>query len=334
MPRGLILDLIVVVALLVVIVRGAFRRTLREFIAFIGLIGALILVPLGAAAVNALLGAVTSWDENIRRLVALDGFILAIALAASIFGWRFTRNLPLPGSRVMDRVGGVVLATMRGLILCCLFFYSLLVVSATDRDLPGFAAGVNAAASRVVLADENSPLVIALDAAIARSDGLRGLTLSARQQTRLRVTVPSDRITFTAVEEGLSNEPSAETQLLRRLNAERQEAGLSPLRWCDRCAAVAREHSLDMYRKGYFGHVDLSGDDPFERLQGAGVPYQAAGENLAIAPSVGEAHEALMTSEQHRENILRERFDEVGIGIVQGPYGLMCTQMFLESPRV
>jgi len=333
MPRGLILDLIVVVVLLVVIARGAFRRTLREFIAFIGLIGALILAPLGAAALAWLLDLTTSWDENVRRLVALDGFILMVALAASIFGWRFTRNLPLPGSRFMDRVGGVVLATMRGLILCCLFFYSLLVVSATDRDLPGFAEGVNDAASSVVLADESSPLVIALDAAIARSDGLRGLTLAARQQTRLRVTVPSDRLTFEGVEEGLSNQPSAEMELLRRLNSEREAAGLPGLKWCGRCATVAREHSLDMYRKGYFGHVDLSGEDPFERLQRAAIPYRAAGENLAIAPSVGEAHEALMTSSQHRVNILRERFDEVGIGVVEGPYGLMCTQMFLESPR-
>jgi uncharacterized protein YkwD len=333
MPRGLILDAIVVTLLLFIIVRGAFRRTLRESIALLGLIVALILAPLGAAILEALLGAATTWAQNVRRLVALDAFILSIALAASIFGWRFTRDLTLPGSRVVDRVGGVVLATMRGLILCCLFFYSLLVVSATDRDLPGFAEGVNAAASSVVLADESSPLVLAVDSAIARSDSLRGLTLAARQQTRLRVTVPSDRVTFAAVEEGLSSAPPAETELLRRLNQERKESGLPPLGWCERCATVARDHSRDMYRKGYFGHVDLSGRDPFERLREAAVAYQAAGENLAIAPTVTEAHEALMTSAQHRANILRERFDEIGIGIVEGPYGLMCTQVFLEAPE-
>lgn len=170
-----------------------------------------------------------------------------------------------------------------------------------------------------------------MDAAIARSDPLRALTLAARQQTRLRVSVPSDRVTFDGVEEGLAARPASETELLRRLNEERTAAGLAPLDWCERCADVAREHSQDMYRKGYFGHVDLSGNDPFERLQAARVSYLAAGENLAIAPSVAEAHEALMTSEQHRENILRARFDEVGIGIVHGPYGLMCTQMFLEA---
>jgi uncharacterized protein YkwD len=95
---------------------------------------------------------------------------------------------------------------------------------------------------------------------------------------------------------------------------------------------VALGHSRDMYVNGYFSHVDERDLDPFERMQRADITYEAAGENLAIAPSVKEAHEGLMTSTDHRANILRPQFDEVGIGIIVGPYGVMVTQVFRTAP--
>ena len=39
-----------------------------------------------------------------------------------------------------------------------------------------------------------------------------------------------------------------------------------------------------------------------------------------------------VTAEQNRANILRSAFNEVGIGIYEGPYGLMCTQLFRARP--
>jgi uncharacterized protein YkwD len=87
-----------------------------------------------------------------------------------------------------------------------------------------------------------------------------------------------------------------------------------------------------MYRGGYFSHEDLEGNDPFDRMQTARISYGAAGENLALAPTVDEAHAGLMESPDHRANILRAAFHEVGIGIYEGPYGLMCTQLFRALP--
>jgi len=53
-----------------------------------------------------------------------------------------------------------------------------------------------------------------------------------------------------------------------------------------------------------------------------------AGENLALAATVGEAHQGLMGSPGHRENILRAEFRRVGVAVVVGPLGLMTVQVF------
>ncbi|MCM2675074.1 CAP domain-containing protein [Alkalicoccobacillus plakortidis] len=45
--------------------------------------------------------------------------------------------------------------------------------------------------------------------------------------------------------------------------------------------------------------------------------------------TVEAAHQALMNSQGHRENILKADYTNVGIGIVDGgPYGKMFVQMF------
>ncbi len=39
-----------------------------------------------------------------------------------------------------------------------------------------------------------------------------------------------------------------------------------------------------------------------------------------------------LASPDHRADMLRPGFDEVGIGILDGPYGLMCTEVFRTAP--
>jgi len=69
--------------------------------------------------------------------------------------------------------------------------------------------------------------------------------------------------------------------------------------------------------------------DPFDRMRDAHVRFTLAGENLALAQTLPIAHEGLMNSPGHRENILRTGFGRVGIGILDGGlYGIMISQEF------
>jgi uncharacterized protein YkwD len=77
--------------------------------------------------------------------------------------------------------------------------------------------------------------------------------------------------------------------------------------------------------------VDQTGKTPFERMREGGVQFSAAGENLALAPTVQIAHDGLMNSPGHRANILNPRYRRVGIGVADGGmHGKMFTQNFAD----
>lgn len=123
--------------------------------------------------------------------------------------------------------------------------------------------------------------------------------------------------------------PDYETLMLGLVNKERIKRGLNPLQFDPELVPVARAHSQDMFAKGYFAHDNLEGKDPFDRMRAAGIRFQAAGENLALAQTVEIAHVNLMNSPGHRANILNPSFGRLGIGILDGGfYGLMISQEF------
>jgi uncharacterized protein YkwD len=84
-----------------------------------------------------------------------------------------------------------------------------------------------------------------------------------------------------------------------------------------------------MFIRGYFSHYTPEGKDSFDRMRGAGIKFLQAGENLALAQTLSIAHQGLMNSPGHRENILRPMFGRIGIGVYDGGIrGLMISQEF------
>lgn len=123
--------------------------------------------------------------------------------------------------------------------------------------------------------------------------------------------------------------PELEAEMLQMVNDERRKEGLPALRADPEIREVAREHSKDMFAKGYFAHVNKKGITPAQRVRQAGVRYLTVGENLALGPTLRICHEGLMNSPGHRANILRSQYGRLGIGILDGGrHGLMVTQNF------
>ncbi|MDP3470132.1 MAG: CvpA family protein [Daejeonella sp.] len=120
-----------------------------------------------------------------------------------------------------------------------------------------------------------------------------------------------------------------ELRMLDMINKEREKLGLPVLYFDEELAAVARKHSKDMFRRGYFSHYNPEGNSPFDRIRREGIQFRIAGENLALAQNLSLAHYGLMESTTHRANIEHKAFGRVGIGILDGGYnGLMITQLF------
>ncbi|MDK2880138.1 MAG: hypothetical protein PWR06_2854 [Thermoanaerobacteraceae bacterium] len=151
-----------------------------------------------------------------------------------------------------------------------------------------------------------------------------------------KVTPPSDSGSKKPVE--APKQPSIkeltadEQKMLDLVNAERKKAGVEPLKIDMRLVEISRKKSQDMIDKHYFGHTSPTYGTPFDALKANGVSFRYAGENLAGAPNVEEAHKALMASPGHRANILNPNYNYIGIGIVDGgPYGKMYTQTFIGT---
>ena len=123
--------------------------------------------------------------------------------------------------------------------------------------------------------------------------------------------------------------PDLEARMLVLINHERAERKLKPLKADPLLRQVSREHSIDMFRRGYFSHHTPEGSDPFDRIRKANISFMIAGENLALSPDLKTAHSGLMESPGHKANILHRDFGRVGIGIIDGGVnGIMVTQNF------
>lgn len=121
------------------------------------------------------------------------------------------------------------------------------------------------------------------------------------------------------------------------INRDRRNAGVRPLRWNAKLAAVARAHSRDMIREGYFDHVGPDGRSVGDRLMAAGIDWESVGENIAEARTIPQAENEFMDEprheQNHRWNILNSQYTQVGVGIVRASNGLYyITQDFMKAP--
>lgn len=152
----------------------------------------------------------------------------------------------------------------------------------------------------------------------------------SRNMNKLTVEPGSNEIvTLPFKTDQFKERPDLEAKMLVLINDERKKVGLQPLKADTALRPVALAHSADMFQRGYFAHLTPEGKDPFDRMREAHVRFYLAGENLALAQTLEIAHEGLMNSKGHRENILRTGFGRVGIGILDGgKYGVMISQEF------
>ncbi|MFV1916889.1 MAG: CvpA family protein [Patescibacteria group bacterium] len=140
-----------------------------------------------------------------------------------------------------------------------------------------------------------------------------------------------DSIPITVSIQGLSVDEVAEVEMFRLVNSERRERELPEFTWREEVVPVARSHARDMWERSYFGHVSPEGEDVGDRLANEKASFLLAGENLALAPTLATAHNGLMNSPGHRAIILDDKFEQIGIGVIDnGVYGKMFVQIFTD----
>ncbi|MBQ8043024.1 MAG: SH3 domain-containing protein [Clostridia bacterium] len=115
------------------------------------------------------------------------------------------------------------------------------------------------------------------------------------------------------------------------LNKARTDAGLPKLSADATLFKVARLKAQDMVKNSYFSHTSPTYGSPFKMMKTYGVSYKVAGENIAGNPSLQDAVTAWLNSPTHRQNILSNSYNYIGIGIEKSDtYGYVISTMFIR----
>ena len=222
-----------------------------------------------------------------------------------------------PPLRWLDDVAGVVPGLVKGAVLA-----TLLVLASSLLTL---GSGADSALQQSRL----TQVLLSRSARVTTwTQGRTGLNLA----DFTIITEPNGEAGFQLpfrITSGLTVDQVDEQEMLQLVNDERRSHGLAPLTMDPQLQALARAHSREMFQLGYFSHTSPVSGTVLDRFKAAGIPFTAAGENLAYAPDVTIAHRSLMQSPGHRANILSPDFTRIGIGVVAAPTGgKMFTQDF------
>ena len=266
------------------------------------------------------LGAqVDVWSEIWDQPIAFIAIAVTVGVLIQLAGYALLRRLPKDiHERSANRILGLVPGVANGVITAALAA-ALLLAFPFSESLHEQARESSLANRLAVYAQQlESRLRPVFAEAVAETLNLLTVQPGSHERVSLPYKVTNAR-----------PRPDLEAQMLALVNRERLANGLRALAPDPEVTLVARKHSGDMFARGYFAHETPEGRSPFDRMQADGVRFQAAGENLALAPSLQVAHNGLMNSPGHRANILGKDFGRVGIGILDGGMrGLMVTQNF------
>jgi len=107
--------------------------------------------------------------------------------------------------------------------------------------------------------------------------------------------------------------------IIQLTNQQRASAGLNTLSTDSRLSAAAQAKANNMFQEQYWDHFGPNGETPWMFISQAGYTYVYAGENLAKGFRTAEGvHEAWMASPTHRDNIMSNKYKDIGVAVVQG----------------
>ena len=160
--------------------------------------------------------------------------------------------------------------------------------------------------------------------------------------TLSRARMPTSDAATVAVEGvptlGTPTASEDELTMLDLTNAERARHGVPPLQFDIDLLQATRLRAAAQASEPTLSHLDRDGEMAFGRLlDEIGLPYAMAAENLArleaAAPAPAWAHDALMRSAEHRDNILNPAFTRLAVGIVEDASGrTTVAELFRAAP--
>lgn len=121
------------------------------------------------------------------------------------------------------------------------------------------------------------------------------------------------------------------SQVIELANQKRAENGLLPLTHNSTLSAAAQSKGVHMLEQNYWAHIAPDGTEPWKFFTDFNYNYRFAGENLARDFSnPNSAIDAWMASPTHRDNMLSEKYTEVGVAVVEGDLDGVDTTIIVQ----
>jgi len=265
------------------------------------------------------------WSENVSVVIAfITLFVLSDIIFSIIAHKIYSRVSPLFKNLrkllIWDKILGLIPSVLTGLFLVSLILL-VFVILPINKNISGVINDSWWGKNVLTKALKYQPQIESVLNRLPYKNVAYLITPRPLSSELINLNLPE--------EIKLTEDPVSEKEMFDLVNKERKSQGLKLLIWDDQLMEVGRAHCLDMFERGYFSHYTPEGASPFDRMDKAGIDYKAAGENLAYAPNVNIAHQGLMTSTGHRENILRPEFGHLGVGVIDGGInGKMFCQEF------
>lgn len=255
---------------------------------------------------------------------AVLGYILVAFVAQAILSELVQLLLgKLPSKLVFSKVNkllGVVVSIADGLVIVAFFLLVILALPVRGTIRTDVQQSKIGSALVNIVEKYGGPITSTIDQ--AGEEVLKFLTVEPDSKETISLPI-------SPTESELTVDTADEEKMLNLVNQERAKIRVEPVRVDPTMTLVAQAHAKDMFLRHYFSHVTPEGLNAGDRLVKAGITFTVAGENIAYAPDLMTAHNGLMNSPGHRQNILDPSFRRIGIGIISTEvWGMMFVQDF------
>ena len=243
----MIIDVVAILMLALLLVRGWWRGFVREAMDLVGLILGTVLAFRLAPFMGGTVNAVFDVSEPVARLIGGSIVLVAVGVGLAIVTRSIDQKFQLPGLNLINRVGGAGLASAWGMFLATL----VLTVGVVLPTPPAVSDQLDSSAVTRTLTDPDG---------LAQEvfNGIAGDRLVAGV---LRLREPSARAESSSDRARASSSPAADPDDLEAypetarlvfdlLNEARVADGKTALIWSDAIAGVAAGHASEMYLGG------------------------------------------------------------------------------------
>lgn len=122
------------------------------------------------------------------------------------------------------------------------------------------------------------------------------------------------------------------TGVIQWTNSQREKYGFSSLIENEKLNIMAEVKVQDMFKNQYFAHYSLTGIGAKDMAESNGYEFISIGENLALGNFQNDKTlvQGWMDSPGHRENILNESYQEIGVAVLKGIFDGKSTWLAVQ----